>query len=212
MGNSTLRSYRGAHIFEALGISSDVLNNYFKGISSKIEGIDMDDIAREVLQPFNEAFEEEDNEPFRLRNQGYYAYRMEGEYHAWNPESIARLQISTKTGDYRLFREYTSLVNGKENPSFIRDLLDYRRNPVDIAEVEPVEQIMKRFCTGAMSYGSISKEAHEALAIAMNIIGGRSNTGEGGEDSLRFKPGEDGLSRRSAIKQVASGRFGVTTS
>ena len=211
MGNSTLRSYRGAHIFEALGISSDVLNNYFKGISSKIEGIDMDDIAREVLQPFNEAFEKEDNEPFRLRNQGYYAYRMEGEYHAWNPESIARLQISTKTGDYRLFREYTSLVNGKENPAFIRDLLDYRRNPVDIAEVEPVEQIMKRFCTGAMSYGSISKEAHEALAIAMNIIGGRSNTGEGGEDSLRFKPGEDGLSRRSAIKQVASGRFGVTT-
>ena len=211
MGSSTLRSYRGAHIFEALGISSSVLNDYFKGISSKIEGIDMEDIAREVLQPFAEAFKEEDNEPFRLRNAGNYAYRIEGEHHAWNPESISRLQIATKTGDYRLFKEYTKLVNEKEQPSFIRDLLDYTRAPIDIAEVEPVEMIMKRFCTGAMSYGSISKEAHEALAIAMNIIGGRSNTGEGGEDPERFKPQEDGLSRRSAIKQVASGRFGVTT-
>ncbi len=211
MGNSTLRSYRGAHIFEALGISTSVLNDYFKGISSKIEGIDMEDIAREVLQPFNEAFSETENEPFRLRSAGNYAYRIEGEHHAWNPESISRLQIATKTGDYRLFKEYTKLINEKEQPAFIRDLLDYRRAPIDIAEVEPVEMIMKRFCTGAMSYGSISKEAHEALAIAMNIIGGRSNTGEGGEDPERFKPQEDGLSRRSAIKQVASGRFGVTT-
>lgn len=211
MGNSTLRSYRGAHIFEALGISSSVLNAYFKGTASKIEGIDMEDIAREVLQPFNEAFSEMENEPFRLRSAGNYAYRIEGENHAWNPETISRLQIATKTGDYRLFKEYTKLVNEKEQPSFIRDLLDYRRAPIDIAEVEPVEMIMKRFCTGAMSYGSISKEAHEALAIAMNIIGGRSNTGEGGEDPERFKPQEDGLSRRSAIKQVASGRFGVTT-
>ena len=206
MGNSTLRSYRGAHIFEALGISSSVLKDYFKGISSKME-----DIAREVLEPFFEAFSEEENEPFRLRNQGRYAYRIEGEHHDWNPESVARLQIATKTGDYRLFKEYTELVNEKEQPTFIRDLLDYKRAPIDISEVEPVEMIMKRFCTGAMSYGSISKEAHEALAIAMNIIGGRSNTGEGGEDPERFKPQEDGLSRRSAIKQVASGRFGVTT-
>jgi glutamate synthase (NADPH/NADH) large chain len=211
MGNSTLRSYRGAHIFEAIGISSSILNSYFKGISSKIEGIDMEDIAREVLQPFSEAFNDEDNEPFHLMNLGNYAYRMEGVYHAWNPETIARLQIATRTNNYHLFKEYTSLVNEKEKPAFIRDLLDYKRNPVDIAEVEPAEKIMKRFCTGAMSYGSISKEAHEALAIAMNIIGGRSNTGEGGEDPLRFKPQEDGLSRRSAIKQIASGRFGVTT-
>lgn len=211
MGNSTLRSYRGAHIFEALGISSSVMNNYFKGISSKIEGIDMEDIAREVLQPFSEAFGEENNEPFRLKNLGNYAYRIEGVDHAWNPECISRLQIATKTANYLLFKEYTALVNEKERPAFIRNLLDYRRNPIDISEVEPVEMIMKRFCTGAMSYGSISKEAHEALAIAMNIIGGRSNTGEGGEDPERFKPQEDGLSRRSAIKQVASGRFGVTT-
>ncbi len=211
MGNSTLRSYRGAHIFEAIGISSTVLNNYFKGISSKIEGIDMEDIAREVLQPFTEAFHEELNEPFHLINHGNYAYRIEGEYHAWNPETIARLQIATKTNNYQLFKEYATLVNEKEKPAFIRDLLDYKRNPIDIAEVEPVESIMKRFCTGAMSYGSISKEAHEALAIAMNIIGGRSNTGEGGEDPERFRPQEDGLSRRSAIKQIASGRFGVTT-
>lgn len=211
MGNSTLRSYRGAHIFEAIGISSSVLNSYFKGISSKIEGIDMGDIAREVLQPFTEAFNKEDNAPFHLTNLGNYAYRMEGVYHAWNPETIARLQIATKTNDYLLFKEYTSLINDKEKPAFIRDLLEYKRNPIDIAEVEPAEKIMKRFCTGAMSYGSISKEAHEALAIAMNIIGGRSNTGEGGEDPERFKTQEDGKSRRSAIKQIASGRFGVTT-
>jgi len=211
MGNSTLRSYRGAHIFEAIGISSSVLNSYFKGISSKIEGIDMEDIAREVLQPFSEAFSDDENEPFHLGNLGNYAYRLEGVYHAWNPETVARLQIATKTNNYNLFKEYTSLVNEKERPAFIRDLLDYKRKPINISEVEPVEMIMKRFCTGAMSYGSISKEAHEALAIAMNIIGGRSNTGEGGEDPLRFKTQEDGLSRRSAIKQIASGRFGVTT-
>ena len=151
------------------------------------------------------------NEPFRLVNTGQYAYRVEGEYHAWNPETVARLQIATRTGNYALFKEYTRLVNEKEKPAFIRDMLEYKKVPIDISEVEPVEKIMKRFCTGAMSYGSISREAHEALAIAMNIIGGRSNTGEGGEDPARFLPQEDGLSRRSAIKQIASGRFGVTT-
>jgi len=171
----------------------------------------MEDITREVLQPFNEAFNEEENEAFHLKNLGNYAYRREGEYHSWNPETIAKLRISTRTNNYKLFKEYTAMVNEKERPAFIRDLLDYKRNPIDISEVEPVEMIMKRFCTGAMSFGSISKEAHEAIAIAMNIIGGRSNTGEGGEDPERFKPQEDGLLRRSAIKQVASGRFGVTT-
>ncbi len=210
MGNSTLRSYRGAHIFEAIGISSRVLNSYFKDISSKIEGIDMDDIAREVLQPFREAFNTESNETFLLKNLGNYAYRNEGEYHAWNPETIARLQIATKTGEYARYKEYAALVDNKPNPAFIRDLLDYQQNPIDISEVEPVENIMKRFCTGAMSYGSISREAHEAMAMAMNKIGGRSNTGEGGEDPERYKKREDGLSTRSAIKQVASGRFGVT--
>ncbi|MDD3789816.1 MAG: glutamate synthase large subunit, partial [Petrimonas sp.] len=211
MGNSTLRSYRGAHIFEAIGISSSILNKYFKDISSKIEGIDMEDIADEVLKPFNEAFDETNNEEFNLKNLGVYAYRNDGMYHSWNPETIAKLQIATKTNNYRVFKEYTSAVDNKNAPAFIRDMLDYKRNPIDISEVEPVEAIMKRFCTGAMSYGSISKEAHEAMALAMNIIGGRSNTGEGGEDPERFRVREDGLSARSAIKQVASGRFGVTT-
>ena len=211
MGNSTLRSYRGAHIFEALGISSSVLNSYFKGISSKIEGIDMDDITNEVLQPFYEAYNTDDTTPFKLNNTGSYAYRIKGEHHAWNPETIVGLQIATKTNNYKLFKDYCSIVNHKEKPTFIRDLIDYKQNPIDLVEVEPIENILKRFCTGAMSYGSISKEAHEALAVAMNIIGGRSNTGEGGEDPARFSVSEDGLSRRSAIKQVASGRFGVTT-
>ena len=211
MGNSTLRSYRGAHIFEALGISSSVLNSYFKGISSKIEGIDMDDITNEVLQPFYEAYIADETTPFKLNNTGNYAYRIKGEHHAWNPETIVGLQIATKTNNYKLFKDYCSIVNYKEKPTFIRDLIDYKQNPIDLVEVEPIENILKRFCTGAMSYGSISKEAHEALAVAMNIIGGRSNTGEGGEDPARFSVSEDGLSRRSAIKQVASGRFGVTT-
>ncbi len=212
MGNSTLRSYRGAHIFESIGLSSSLMDTYFKGISSKIEGIGLEEVAQEALHPFFEAFQgEEEGEPFHLKNQGRYAYRIEGEYHAWNPETISKLQTAVRTGDYSLFKEYTALVDHKEKPAFIRDLFDHDQTPIDIAEVEPIEKIMKRFCTGAMSYGSISKEAHEALAMAMNSIGGRSNTGEGGEDPLRFHPGEDGLSRRSAIKQVASGRFGVTT-
>jgi len=212
MGNSTLRSYRGAHIFEAVGISSTFLNKYFKGISSAIEGIDIEDVANEVLKPHNEAFfPAEGSDPTQLENLGQYAYRNNGEKHAWNPETIARLQIATKTNDYAKFKEYVKAVDEKPAPIFIRDLMDYKRNPIDINEVEPVESIMKRFVTGAMSYGSISREAHEAMAIAMNIIGGRSNTGEGGEDPERYKLREDGLSTRSAIKQVASGRFGVTS-
>jgi len=212
MGNSTLRSYRGAHIFEAVGISSAFLNKYFKGISSAIEGIDIEDVANEVLTPHNEAFfPVEGSDPTQLENFGQYAYRNDGEKHAWNPETIARLQIATKTNDYQKFKEYTKAVDEKPTPIFIRDLMDYKHNPIDISEVEPVEKIMKRFVTGAMSYGSISRDAHEALAIAMNIIGGRSNTGEGGEDPERYKIREDGLSARSAIKQVASGRFGVTS-
>jgi len=211
MGNSTLRSYRGAHIFEAIGISSVFLDKYFKGISSAIEGIDMEDIAREVLKPHNEAFfpmEGVDTE--HLKNLGLYSYRRDGEEHAWNPESIARLQIATKTNSYTKYKEYTQTVDEKPTAIFIRDLMDYKRNPIDINEVEPIENITKRFVTGAMSYGSISRDAHEAMAIAMNILGGRSNTGEGGEDPERYKKREDGLSTRSAIKQVASGRFGVT--
>jgi len=212
MGNSTLRSYRGAHIFEAVGLSSAFLAKYFKGISSAIEGIDIEDVAIEVLTPHHEAFfPAEGDDPTRLVNFGQYAYRIDGEKHAWNPETIARLQIATKTNDYSKFKEYIKAVDEKPTPIFIRDLMDFKRNPIDIIEVEPIESIMKRFVTGAMSYGSISREAHEALAIAMNIVGGRSNTGEGGEDPERYKIREDGLITRSAIKQVASGRFGVTS-
>jgi len=211
MGNSTLRSYRGAHIFEAIGISSAFLDKYFKGISSAIEGIDMEDVAKEVLKPYGQAFHpEEGSDPSQLKNLGLYSFRIDGEEHAWNPESIARLQIATKTNSYDKFKEYTRTVDEKPTPIFIRDLMDYKRSPIDISEVEPIEKITKRFVTGAMSYGSISRDAHEAMAIAMNLIGGRSNTGEGGEDPERYKKREDGLSTRSAIKQVASGRFGVT--
>jgi glutamate synthase (NADPH/NADH) large chain len=210
MGNSTLRSYRGAHIFEAIGISSAFLDKYFKGISSAIEGIDMEDIANEVIKPHTEAFFPQEGDTTQLKNLGQYAYRNDGEKHAWNPETIARLQIATKTNSYEKFKEYTKTVDEKPTPIFIRDLMDYKRNPIDINEVEPINKIMKRFVTGAMSYGSISREAHEAMAIAMNLIGGRSNTGEGGEDPERYKKREDGLSTRSSIKQVASGRFGVT--
>lgn len=210
MGISTIRSYRGAQIFEAIGISTSVTEAYFKGLVSKIEGIDLDDIARETTEPHKHAFFPEEGEGFKLLNLGQYQYRREGEDHAWNPETIARLQIATKTGSYDKYKEYAKAADVKESPIFIRDLLDYKRNPIDINEVEPVESIMKRFVTGAMSYGSISREAHEAMAFAMNLIGGRSNTGEGGEDPERYKKRDDGLSARSAIKQVASGRFGVT--
>ncbi|MDD4199139.1 MAG: glutamate synthase large subunit [Paludibacter sp.] len=211
MGISTLRSYRGAQIFEAIGISSSVVNTYFKGLVSKIEGIDMEDIAAEILQPHHSAFFPAEGEEPGLLNLGQYAYRVEGVQHAWNPETIARLQIATRTGSYEKYKEYVKAVDEKESPIFIRDLLEYKRNPISIDEVEPAENIMKRFVTGAMSYGSISREAHEAMAMAMNVIGGRSNTGEGGEDPERYKKRADGLSTRSAIKQVASGRFGVTS-
>ncbi|MCD7974178.1 MAG: glutamate synthase large subunit [Candidatus Azobacteroides sp.] len=208
MGISTLRSYRGAQIFEAVGINKEVLEKYFRGVSSSIGGIDMDDITREALTAHCDGFYGE-NEP--LPNYGIYSYRKNGEAHAWNPVTISKLQISTKTGNYELFKEFTHESDDKESPIFLRDFLTYKKgNAIDISEVEPVEAITKRFVTGAMSYGSISREAHEALAIALNILHGKSNTGEGGEDPSRFKVGEDGLNRRSAIKQIASGRFGVT--
>jgi glutamate synthase (NADPH/NADH) large chain len=210
MGISTLRSYRSAQIFEAVGIHPDVIDKYFAGTVSRIGGIGMTEIAEEVLIPHRKAFIPE-QQP-EILTEGVYSYRKHGEHHAWNPESISLLQWSTSTGDYKKFKEYTSKVNADTaSPGFIRGLLRIKTNPIPIEEVEPVENIMKRFVTGAMSYGSISREAHETLAIAMNRIGGRSNTGEGGEDPVRFKPLENGDSVRSAIKQVASGRFGVTT-
>jgi glutamate synthase (NADPH/NADH) large chain len=210
MGISTLRSYRSAQIFEAVGIHSDVINKYFAGTVSRIGGIGMNEIAEEVLIPHRKAFVTEEQP--EMLTEGVYSYRKNGEHHAWNPETVSLLQWSTSTADYKKFKEYTARVNeDTASPGFIRGLLKLKINPIPIEEVEPAENIMKRFVTGAMSYGSISREAHETLAIAMNRIGGRSNTGEGGEDPQRFKPLENGDSVRSAIKQVASGRFGVTT-
>jgi glutamate synthase (NADPH/NADH) large chain len=209
MGISTLRSYRSSQIFEAVGIHKDVIDKYFSGTSSRIGGIGIPEIAEEVLRPHGKAFTE-----IRLPEiftEGIYAYRNHGEHHAWNPETISLLQWSTRTGDREKFREYSRLADSDTmSPVFIRGMLKMRKNPISIDEVEPAEKIMRRFVTGAMSFGSISREAHETLAIAMNRIGGRSNTGEGGEDPERFKPLPNGDSVRSAIKQVASGRFGVT--
>ncbi len=210
MGISTLRSYRAAQIFEAVGLHPVLVDKYFKGTVSRIGGIGMEEIAEETLLPHRKAFEKDIHAT--ILTEGVYHYRKYGEHHAWNPESVALLQWSTRTNNYDKFKEYTALVDcGTARPGFLRGLLTYKRNPIPLEEVEPAEKIMKRFVTGAMSYGSISSEAHETLAIAMNRIGGRSNTGEGGENPERFTPMENGDSRRSAIKQVASGRFGVTT-
>jgi glutamate synthase (NADPH/NADH) large chain len=210
MGISTLRSYRSAQIFEAVGIHPTVTDRYFEGTVSRIGGIGLEEIAEEVLIPHRNAYSEDVHS--MMLTEGVYSYRKYGEHHAWNPESVALLQWSTRNKDYQKYKEYAALVDCESaRPGFIRGLLDYKRNPIPLEEVEPVENIMNRFVTGAMSYGSISREAHEALAMAMNRIGGRSNTGEGGEDPERFEPLENGDSRRSAIKQVASGRFGVTT-
>jgi glutamate synthase (NADPH/NADH) large chain len=213
MGISTLRSYRGAQIFEAVGLSQVFLDKYFKGMSSKIEGIGLEEIAGDALARHSAAFDSETASNGLLVNSGTYSFRRNGENHAWNPETVSKLQIATRTGDYAKFKEFTDIVDNKSAPVFLRDFLTYKRNPaeaIDISEVEPVENIMRCFVSGAMSFGSISKEAHETLAVALNAIKGKSNTGEGGEDSARFVVGEDGLNRRSAIKQIASGRFGVT--
>ncbi|MDR0798161.1 MAG: glutamate synthase large subunit [Dysgonamonadaceae bacterium] len=216
MGISTLRSYRGAQIFESVGISQKLLDQYFEGMKSRMEGIDLSDVARDALLSHGSAFQGQSvvdlklPPVYQLDNEGIYTFRRNGEYHAWNPETISKLQIATRTGDYKKFKEYTEIVDHKLQPVFVRDFMTYKRNPIDISEVEPVEKITQRFVTGAMSFGSISKEAHEAMAIALNILNGKSNTGEGGEDPARFQTGEDGLNRRSAIKQIASGRFGVT--
>jgi glutamate synthase (NADPH/NADH) large chain len=211
MGISTLRSYRSSQIFEAVGIHKDVIDKYFARTTSRIGGIGMAEIAEEVLIPHRKAFTNGGQQPGIL-TEGVYQYRKHGEHHAWNPETVSLLQWSTRTADYKKFKEYSRLVDADTaSPGFIRGLLRIKRNPIPIEEVEPVENILKRFVTGAMSYGSISREAHETLAIAMNRIGGRSNTGEGGEDPQRFVPLENGDSVRSSIKQVASGRFGVTT-
>ena len=212
MGISTIRSYRGAKIFETVGLSEELSNAYFGGLSSRIGGIRLDEVARDAIAFHKEGMEvlKKKGEAELLPNHGLYAFRKDGEKHAWNPETISTLQLATRLGSYKKFKEFTAMVDSKESPIFLRDFLDFRRAPISIDRVEPVENIVQRFVTGAMSYGSISREAHEAMAIAMNKLHGRSNTGEGGEDRARFMPREDGTNLRSAIKQVASGRFGVT--
>ncbi|MDT8389564.1 MAG: glutamate synthase large subunit [Lentisphaeria bacterium] len=214
MGISTLRSYRGAQIFEAIGISKQVIDAYFPGTVSRIGGICLDDIAREVNGRYDQAVISSGN-PSRdtlLPSGGVYRWRNDGERHLWTPDSVAKLQDATRRNCLATYREYAALINEQtRKTSTLRGLMRFKpATAIPIEEVEPVEAIMKRFVTGAMSFGSISREAHEALAIAMNRIGGMSNSGEGGEDPARFAPLPNGDSRCSAIKQVASGRFGVT--
>jgi len=223
MGISTVQSYRGAQIFEAIGLGKDLVDKYFTGTASRLNGVGIDVIARECLERHRRAYP-----PIRIEDQvevldsgGQYQWRRDGEYHMWNPDTVAKLQQAVRITGYPTWKEYSKLVDDEaRHRCTIRGLMNFKKaegGPVPIEEVEPAKEIVKRFVTGAMSFGSISKEAHENLAIAMNRIGGKSNTGEGGEDPDRFKPdGEkwpDGqpVLRRSAIKQVASGRFGVTT-
>ena len=210
MGISTIRSYRGAKIFESIGLSEALLKAYFGTEESTIGGIGLETIARDSIKLHDLAFSKNTNIDF-LPSLGQFHYRKDGIEHAWNPETIATLQLATRTGKYDTFKKYTSLVDDKDAPIFIRDFFDFKKNPIDIDKVEPVEQIVKHFVTGAMSFGALSKEAHEAMALAMNKLGARSNTGEGGEDNERFHSTVDGISLSSKTKQVASGRFGVTT-
>ncbi|SEN39535.1 glutamate synthase (NADH) large subunit [bacterium A37T11] len=213
MGISTLQSYHGAQIFEVLGINKEVVDAYFCGAVSRIGGLGLDDIAREVLSKHHRGFTTT-RLPDLLPEGGIYQWKRRGEAHLFNPQTVHLLQHACRTGDYETFKKYSSLINNqKERMYTLRGLLDFakHRTPIPIDEVEPAANIMKRFATGAMSFGSISHEAHSTLAIAMNRIGGKSNTGEGGEDELRYQPLPNGDSMRSAIKQVASARFGVTS-
>ena len=210
MGISTIRSYRGAKIFESIGLSESLLKSYFGTEISTVGGIGLKTIAKDAIAFHDKAFDTNTNIDF-LPALGQFHWRKDGIKHAWNPETIATLQLATRKGDYNLFKKYTDLVDHKDSPIFPRDFFDYKKNPIDIKEVEPVESIVKHFVTGAMSFGALSKEAHEALALAMNKLGARSNTGEGGEDNSRFHDTVDGISLSSKTKQVASGRFGVTT-
>src|SRR5687768_16423004 len=214
MGISALQSYCGAQVFEAIGLSQEFIDRYFTHTTSRVGGVGIDVIAEEVRLRHARAFGRQPVRPHELEPGGEYQWRRDGEYHLFNPETVFKLQHATRSGQYTLFKEYTQAVDQQnENRATLRGLFRFKpaAAPVPIEEVEPVSAILRRFATGAMSYGSISAEAHETLAIAMNRLGGRSNTGEGGEDSERFIPLANGDSKRSAIKQVASGRFGVTS-
>ncbi|MBU4376522.1 MAG: glutamate synthase large subunit, partial [Candidatus Omnitrophica bacterium] len=221
MGISTLRSYRGAQIFEALGLNHDVIDKYFTGTVSRIGGVDLAGIKDEAYKRHKEAYSLLADTDY-LATGGTYQWKRDGQHHLWNPDTIAALQDATRQNDYEKYKSFATLINNQSaNPTTLRGLLKFsakggsasggrKRNPVPIDEVESVEEILKRFATGAMSFGSISKLAHETIALAMNKLGARSNTGEGGEDPARFAALKNGESKRSAVKQVASGRFGVT--
>ena len=209
MGISTIRSYRGAKIFEAVGVSEELLRSYFGTQTSSIGGIRLEEVARDAIALHDAGFAAKEVSDI-LPHNGLFSFRKDGERHAWNPETISTLQLATRLGSYKKFKEFTSMVDGKDSPLFLRDFFGHKRNPIDIEKVEPVENIVKHFVTGAMSFGAISKEAHEALALAMNKLGARSNTGEGGEDSDRITGTYQGISLCSKTKQIASGRFGVT--
>jgi glutamate synthase domain-containing protein 2/glutamate synthase domain-containing protein 1/glutamate synthase domain-containing protein 3 len=214
MGISTIQSYRGAQIFEAIGLNQAVIDKYFTWTASRIGGIGIEEIAGEISARHKRAFPDRQVNGETLDPGGQYQWRSDGEYHLFNPETIHKLQFACRTNNYRIFKDYSELVNNQsKNLCTLRGLMElkFAPNPIPIEEVEPVESIVKRFKTGAMSYGSISKEAHESLAVAMNRLGGKSNTGEGGEDPARYTPDPNGDSRNSAIKQVASARFGVTS-
>ena len=212
MGISTIRFYRGAKIFEAVGVSEEVLKAYFGTSTSTIGGVRLDEIARDYVALHSAGFHPAPTQlEGLLPHIGQFSYRKDGVAHAWNPETISALQIATRLGSYKKFKEFTRLADEKPAPIFLRDFFSFRSNPIPIEEVEPVEDIVKHFVTGAMSFGAISKEAHEALALAMNKLGTRSNTGEGGEDSDRFHDSFEGIALGSKTKQIASGRFGVPT-
>jgi glutamate synthase (ferredoxin) len=213
MGISTIQSYRGAQIFEAIGLHNSVIDKYFTWTPSRVEGVGMDVIAREVQIRHQQAFPDRQVNGHVLDVGGQYQWRQDGEFHLFNPQTVHKLQQAVRTGNYSAFKDYSTLVNDQTKKwCTLRGLLDFKPSTaIPIEEVEPIEAIMTRFKSGAMSYGSISKEAHESLAIAMNRIGGKSNTGEGGEDPARYTPEPNGDSKNSAIKQVASGRFGVTS-
>jgi glutamate synthase domain-containing protein 2/glutamate synthase domain-containing protein 1/glutamate synthase domain-containing protein 3 len=214
MGISTVASYRGAQIFEAVGLNKHVVDRYFSRTATRIEGVGLKQIAAEVKMRHLSAFPDRPSDEENLDSGGLYQWRADGERHLFSPEAIHKLQVASQRGEYQSYQEYARLINEQaERLCTLRGLMDFKfeKEPIPIEEVEPAEEIVKRFKTGAMSYGSISKETHESLAIAMNRLGGKSNTGEGGEDPERFFPDENGDWRRSAIKQVASGRFGVTS-
>ena len=213
MGISTIRSYRGAKIFESIGLSENLLKTYFGTEVSTIGGIGLEKIAQDAIAMHDKAISADSSNEKFLPNLGQFHWRKDGIRHAWNPETIATLQLACRTASYEKFKEYSKLVDQKEDPIFIRDFLKLKsgnKKSISIDEVEPVEEIVKHFVAGAMSFGALSKEAHEAICLAMNKLGARSNTGEGGEDSERFHTEVDGISLSSKTKQVASGRFGVT--